>query len=125
VNTLPLYQHIARTLAWKPTDSFRSERERRLVELQQQLPCGSGFDAGCEIVDEYCPRKGFKVTFGYHKMNEDGYYDGWVHCAVYVRPCLEYGFTIKITGTGRDSYLREYLHDVLSHALDTVYCPVS
>jgi hypothetical protein len=125
VNTLPLYQHIARTLAWKPTDSFRSERERRLVELQQQLPYGSGIDAGCEIVDEYCPRKGFKVTFGYHKMNEDGYYCGWVYLTARVRPCLENGFDLKITGAGRDPYLREYLHELFSHTLDTVYCPIS
>ncbi len=86
------------------------------------MPSGSGIDCGtkfdwdassCErqAAGEYPSRLVF--LFSFHHMNENGMYDGWTEHKAIVRPSLQFGFSLTITGRNRNG-IKEYLHEVFS-----------
>lgn len=93
---------------------MHTDNIKKLVRL---LPHGSGFDNGTEIDLE--KSTGEKLVFhtGYHHMNEDGFYDGWTYHTVTVRPSLQCGFVIDISGRDRNQ-IKEVIHDFFSMDLD-------
>ena len=81
------------------------------------LPSGSGFDAGCKISLEDSSHDKIVITSSYHKLNEYGYYDGWIDLIVTVTPSLIFNFVLTIDGEGIDDLDREYFQDEFGNAL--------
>jgi len=79
------------------------------------LPSGSGIDCGTKIDDTSKPDR-IVLTFSYHHMNENGYYDGWTEHKCIITPSLSYDYDVRITGRDRNDtkdYLAETYHYVL------------
>src|SRR5215207_4146299 len=105
-----LYAHIARKMEaiitcqktnntkWKElhTDSIES-----LVD--GYMPSGSGIDSGTRFSWADSTSNKLVFTFGYHHINEYGYYDGWTEHKCIVTPSLAFGIDIKITGRDRNN----------------------
>lgn len=98
------------------TEWFDKHEETILSLVKDFMPSGSGIDSGTEIdLDRSKPDK-LVFTFGYHHMNENGYYDGWTHHTLIVRPSLAHGIDITISGRDRNQ-IKDYLHETYRHAL--------
>lgn len=87
--------------------------------VREHMPSGSGFDYGTQFdiaahVASPIERLVFQTAF--HHMNECGMYDGWTDHKVIVRPSLQHGFTLSITGRDRNG-IKEYIADVFHSAL--------
>lgn len=83
------------------------------------LPNGSGFDRGTKVVEEKCVN-GVKLvlSFDYHHMDENGYYDGWTSHTVVVAAHFD-GIRLKVQGALPRKYRhnKEYFEDTMYHAL--------
>ena len=56
---------------------------------------------------------------GYHKMNENGMYDGWIDFDIIVKPSLQFGIEIDVRGKfGKDQDIKEYIHEMFNSALN-------
>ena len=116
-----IYQGIAKNCQWLKTvnDSFLSECESRIDKLEHALPSGSGIDCGCKIDRSNSGKDKIVITFDYHFMNEDGYYDGWGKFRLVLKPVFGYDvspFDMKITGKNRND-VKDYFYDLFDHAL--------
>lgn len=93
-------------------------QEAVLEDIEENfLPYGSGFDAGCKISLEDSSHNKIVITSSYHKLNEDGYYDGWIDLIVTVTPSLIFDFVLTIDGEGIDDLDRAYFQDEFGNAL--------
>lgn len=101
-------------------DEWLSRHTAVLMELQEELPSGSGIDCGTKI-DLDCDN-GSKVvlTLSYHHMNDSGMYDGWTEHTITVTPAFD-GIDLRISGRDRNG-IKEYLHEVYQIALNES-CP--
>ncbi len=123
--TKPLYQQLASLLQARlnciasNNQEWLGNHNQKILELVKEfMPSGSGIDSGTEMdLDASNPDK-LVFTFGYHHMNEGGYYDGWTFHKAIVRPSLMSGFNLTITGKDRNQ-IKEYLHETYSQALET------
>ena len=88
--------------------------EERLTELLKELPHGSGLDAGVEFDSDNSTSEKLVFLTAFHHMNENGYYDGWTEHKIIIKPSLQFGFTISITGRDRNQ-IKEYLHEVFQN----------
>jgi len=81
----------------------------RLARLMGSAPSGSGFDNGT-IVDK---GRGGALEFrtAFHHMDDAGYYDGWTHHVVRVKPSLAWGFNLTVSGPNRNE-IKDYIADV-------------
>lgn len=123
----PLYQEIAICLqaminceASGNTEWF-DRHEERIEELcKNHMPRGSGFDSGTTLdMDRSNPDR-LVFTSAYHHMDENGYYDGWSDpVIVTVKPSLQFGIDIRITGIRRKDRwsCTDYFYETFDHAL--------
>lgn len=79
-------------------------------------PSGSGIDAGTKLDDSSTKDK-LVFAFGYHHMDEHGYYDGWTEHTAVVKPSMCFGYDLRITGRDRNG-IKEYLASVFDHWLN-------
>lgn len=86
-----------------------------LAKLQSLLPNGSGIDEGCKIVIEKSSFNKVVISFGFHHMNEGGYYDGWTNHELIVKPEFD-GISLRITGKNRNQ-IKDYLYDLFDYTL--------
>lgn len=123
----PLYRVIARTLQaranciaeGKAYIAARLMHEDNLRDIERNLlPSGSGIDNGCklEMPDEYDGT--FTMTFGYHHMDENGFYCGWTQHAIAVRPSLVSDFDLDMESDLEDFDDRDDLEDYLAQVFD-------
>lgn len=124
----PLYQIIAHLLQAiencnKNNNHEWAERHHaKIVELvREHMPSGSGVDNGCHLMlSESTPeRLVFKTEF--HHMDANGYYTGWTHHVITVKPSLVHGFTMTISGRNTNAvkdYIGELLYAVLNKLCD-------
>lgn len=118
------YQVIARTLgarlrcdAKPDTHSEWSARHQAyLDELLSGFPHGSGFDLGTKLDDTSTPER-LVFNTAFHHVNESGMYDGWTEHQVIVKPSLEMGYRMRITGRDRNG-IKELIADYFAHDLD-------
>ena len=88
--------------------------------LKEYLPSGSGFDTGTTVsYDESTPT--FIVLYtSFHKMDENGYYDGWVDLEITVKP--QYSkFDLEASPThytDDEDDLLDYVYDTFQYALN-------
>lgn len=123
---MKLYQELASRIqarlncAESGNVEWFEKHETRIRHLVTHfMPSGSGFDCGTKIdLDESTPEKLVFYT-DYHHMNEAGYYDGWTEHRITVRPSLQHGFTLTISGKNRNE-IKDYIHQVFDYALNEV-----
>ena len=88
----------------------------RLSDLEDELPSGSGIDSGCKIDLDSSTSEKIVITFGFHHMNDGGYYDGWTEHKLTVKPSFLFGIDLKISGRDRNQ-IKDYLYDLFSFEL--------
>ena len=121
VHKRPLYAALASLI--KAQDNCRkngnSEWETRhgesIGQLVDMLPSGSGIDNGI-VIDDSSTSEKLVFHFGYHHMDDVGYHDGWTEHTLTVKPSLQFGIDLRISGPNRND-LKEYLYDLFGYAL--------
>ena len=92
------------------------ERWTETIEKEtRNLPSGSGIDAGVKFDFDKSTAEKLVFYFGFHHMNDIGYYDGWNDYTLTVTPSLQFGFHMKITGANRNG-IKDYLCEIFQHA---------
>ena len=103
------------------SDIINEEWEDRHLEsidsIMESSPSGSGIDCGTELLLGDCTQNKLVFLVEYHHMNENGMYDGWTSHHVTVKPSLQFGFDLKISGRNRDG-IKDYLYEIYSIWLD-------
>jgi hypothetical protein len=80
------------------------------------LPHGSGIDSGCKIDLERSTENKIVITFGYHNMNENGFYCGWADYTLTVKPSLVNNFDLNISGKNTND-IKDYLCELFEFCL--------
>lgn len=83
--------------------------------LRNYLPSGSGIDNGTKL-NEASRSTRLIFDFGFHHMDEWGFYDGWTEHSAIVTPSLEREFDLRITGRNRNE-IKDSLHETFDVAL--------
>lgn len=115
--TIPLYQKVNLALghAANGNEDAIDEIDKLTLDF---MPSGSGINAGIKFsVDLSTYNKRLVWVFGYHHMNEDGYYDGWTDHKLVVKPAFG-GFSFHISGRNRNQ-VKDHLYDIMYDALQT------
>jgi len=102
-------------------DRWEDRVERVVGEL---FPSGSGFDAGTKFDWEKSTSEKLVFHFGYHHLNENGFYTHWSEHKVTVKASLANGFDVKITKDRVDDSALEYYYDVVNEVLGRDIDPV-
>ena len=93
-----------------------SDRLQRAID---ELPSGSGIDSGFELDLLKTNKDKIVISFGFHHMNQDGYYTEWSHHTMVITPDWS-GCDIRITGKNRNN-IKDYLYEILGYALNDEY----
>ena len=132
---IPLYRWFARIVAqhayylesgnttWADiTESYIK------VEIENAFPSGGGFECGtkfdleaaaAEITTDagrILPLRRLQFSVEYHHLDDLGYYDGWTQHVVTVRPDLETGFDISVSGRDRNE-IKDLIAEIFSELL--------
>jgi len=98
-------------------DEWVTKHTEAILELCDDAPSGSGFDNGTEI-DMGASTSGKLVfTTAFYHMDDGGYYDGWTEHVVTVKPSLEHGFELSVSGRDRND-IKELIHSEFQAFLD-------
>jgi len=116
-----VYQKLAREIDRKlrgnkeghPTWAESAQLE--IEKVMQRMPSGSGIDSGTKL---HPGSTGERIVFlvEFHHMNGNGYYDGWTSHTVVITPSLQFGFSLRVTGRGRNA-IKDYLAEEYDSAL--------
>lgn len=98
------------------TDNATKHTDAAEDFVKKYMPSGSGVDSGTKLDLFRSTPDRLIFTFGYHHMNDGGYYDGWTEHTAVVTASLAYDFELRITGKDRNS-IKDYLHDLYRNAL--------
>lgn len=118
----PLYREIASLLAARENCRKRNNSEwldkhtetlKHLVN--QYMPSGSGIDNGTNLDDSSTPER-LVFNMSFHHMDEHGCYNGWTDHQVIVKPSLQFGIDIRITGRDKNQ-IKEYLYETYGYTL--------
>lgn len=120
----PLYQELASLFdAYKRcvdtnNHEWRDQHHATIEWLvDNYMPSGSGIDGGTKFDWDASKPDKLVFTFGYHHMNDGGYYDGWTEHTLAVKPSLQFGITTHISGRDRNG-IKECLYEVYGYALE-------
>jgi len=118
-----VYQEIARALnaignCKKDNNDSWGETWQRVIEdvVKNYLPSGSGIDSGTKFDFDRSNDNKLIFYFGFHFMNDGGFYDGWEKYTLYVRPSLKFDIDLKISGKNRRD-IKEYLYETYQYSL--------
>lgn len=95
----------------KRGNSFADQHLRTIETMCEDLPHGSGLDDGVKIDLDHSTGEKIVFTFGFHHMDDNGYYCGWTEHRLIVTPSLSFGFKLSITGKDRRQ-VKEYLYQL-------------
>ena len=87
--------------------------------LLEEFPSGSGFDNGTKLDFQKSTPENLIFYTSFHHMNENGYYDGWTEHTITIKPSLQFGYRLVISGKDRND-IKEYIHETFSFALDKI-----
>lgn len=91
---------------------WMEKHQDTLNEMIDLLPHGSGIDNGIKFDWEKSNGQKLIFTFGFHHMDENGYYDGWTDHVLTITPSFPFGYDMKISGKDRNG-IKEYLYSLL------------
>lgn len=95
-------------------EEWYAKHTEHLQTLANNLPSGSGFDSGTEILLLSSTKAVFETSF--HHMDEAGGYDGWTNHIVTVRPTFT-GLDIAVSGRNRNG-IKEYIAEEFLYRLE-------
>lgn len=97
----------------KSGNEFSSQHEEGINNILKNLPSGSGIDAGVKF--DWINSKPGKLifTFGFHFMDDNGYYDGWGDFVLVVVPTFGH-FDLLLKGRDRRN-IKEYLYELFDN----------
>lgn len=99
--------------------NWLTNHEKAILDLvKDTAPSGSGIDCGTKIDLDASTGEKLVFTCSYHHMNEHGMYDGWTEHTITVKPSLQWGFALSISGRNRNE-IKDYLHEVYSNWLSS------
>jgi hypothetical protein len=98
------------------TTNVETFNEAYLRALVDWLPSGSGIDSGTKVDSERTHAERLVLTFGFHHMNEGGYYCGWTEHTAVITPSFRSVFNLRITGRDRNG-IKDYLYQTFDLAL--------
>lgn len=84
--------------------------------MSDLMPRGSGMDSGTKLNWKRSSTDKLVFDTAFHHMNENGMYDGWTEHTIIVRPSLQFGFYLTVSGRDRND-IKDYLNDVFETAL--------
>lgn len=84
---------------------------------ENDLPNGSGFDSGTELLILESEANKLKLQANFHHMDDNGFYCGWSEHIITITPDLACGFNIKVSGINKRG-IKEYIADVFNEALN-------
>lgn len=96
---------------WK----LRAESEIETL-IDNHLPHGSGIDNGVTFNFDKSRPSRLVFEFGYHFMDDHGFYDGWGDFQCVVTPDIANSYNVEIKGRNRRD-IKDYLHEIFSYAL--------
>lgn len=111
-STLQARNHCQKTgnLLWE------NRHNDRINSLEKNhLPSGSGIDRGVKFLDVESRSDRLVFEFGFHHMDQHGYYDGWTDHKAVVTPAFD-GINVHITGINRNQ-IKDYLHELFYTAM--------
>ena len=95
-----------------------NKHQDNLEKIEKKfLPSGSGVDSGCKVNTEKSSRNRIQIDFGYHCMNSNGCYDGWIEYKLIVKADLFSGITLNIVGRDYNG-VKEYLYEMFDYTLN-------
>lgn len=90
--------------------------------MRDIFPHGSGIDSGCMLNYEKSVNNKLVINSGYHCMDDNGCYDGWVDFTVTLTPDLELDYMLNIRGNfGKYRHVKDYLYQIFYDSFDTEY----
>jgi len=120
MENIKIYREIAKSLtAYRncieaKNEEWEVKHERRIDELLNELPYGSGLDGKWSM--DYAKSNDTQLVFymQYHCMNENGSYEGWVNFTLKIKASLQFDIDLSITGNfDKRQDVKEYLYDIL------------
>jgi len=109
----PLYREFSSligAIAWcneSGNSEWHGKHHDSLNRLLDFMPSGSGVDSGTKLDLETSTPEKLVFHADYHHMNECGMYDGWTEHTITVRPSLQFGITLSVSGRNRNDNLYE------------------
>ena len=116
---MKLYTAIASAIGARArcSDDWLARWDDRLDDIARNiLPRGSGFDSGMKIDLEKSTAEKIVIHADFHHMNEGGYYDGWTEHTVTIRPSLQFGIDITVSGRNRNE-IKDYIAETFHHVM--------
>jgi hypothetical protein len=95
-------------------------QERLAAIVREYMPSGAGWDNGTSLDENKSTSEKLVFLGGFHHMDEHGGYDGWTQHEIIVRPSLQFGITVRVTGRDRND-IKNYLGDIFHEALIAEY----
>lgn len=121
-NSTLLYHRISNNLAARENcrisrnDGGLEKWGEILKTLVGFLPSGSGINDGIRLDQTMSTPEKLVFRFSFHHINDNGFYDGWEDYAITVKPSLQFGIDIQISGKDRNN-IKDYLHGIFEPAL--------
>ena len=95
------------------------KHEDAIQEIIENLPHGSGIDGTTSLDFDATTENKIVIRSEYHTMNEHGYYGRWISFTLTIKPSLQFGIDLKVTGNfGKHQNLKDYLYEVFDNALN-------
>lgn len=99
-------------------DEWREKHVASIVELEEELPSGSGLERGCHV--DLGRSTGVKVVINgsYHVM-ENGFYTRWIDFKVDALASLAFGIELRIKGNfgGKCQDIKDHLYELFQDVL--------
>lgn len=85
--------------------------ERIQSIMHDTAPSGSGIDNGTEL--DFGKSTAERLVFytSFHHMDDAGCYDGWTEHTITVRPSLQFGIAVSVSGRNRND-IKDYLAEI-------------
>ncbi len=90
---------------------WKDKHEDAINEILKALPSGSGIDSGVQFDWDRSTADKLIFSFGFHHMDDNGFYCGWTDHRLTVTPNFQAGYKIKISGQNKRD-IKEYLYQL-------------
>lgn len=123
INKLSNSLQAYKTCIERGNTEWEEKHRENIEEMLKNLPSGSGLDNGVKFDWDNSTANKLIFSFGFHHLNEGGFYDGWTQHKLTLKPAFIHGYEMKISGPDRNwvkDYLSDLFHEVfqLEHEIE-------